>query len=58
MIIAAGLPKFLWVEAIHHSVWLGAWTPSRALPELITPLEKATGHKSNLQGVLVWGIPI
>jgi len=58
MIITAGLPKFLWAEAVHHSVWLGVRTPSRALPEFITPLEKATGFKPNLKRVLEWGIPI
>jgi len=58
MMIAAGLPKFLWAEAIHHSVWLGMQTPSCALPEFITPLEKAAGCKPDLRGVLEWGIPI
>ena len=58
MIVAAGLPKFLWAEAVYHSIWLGIWTPSRALPEFITLLEKATGFKSDLKGVLEWGIPI
>ena len=57
-LIAAGLPRFLWAEAIHHSMWLDARTPSRVLPEFITPLEKATGHKPNLWSVLEWGIPI
>ena len=58
MMITAGLPEFLWAEAIHHSIWLGMWTPSHALPEFITPLEKATRCKPDLQGVLEWGIPI
>jgi len=58
MIIATSLPKFLWAEAVHHSVWLGVQTLSRALPEFITLLEKATGFKSNLKGVLEWGILI
>jgi len=58
MLIATGLPKFLWAEAVHHSVWLGVRTPFHALPEFITPFEKATGHKPNLRGVLEWGILI
>jgi len=58
MIIAAGLLKFLWAEVVHHSMWLGVRTPSRALPEFITPLEKATRFKPNLKGVLEWGILI
>jgi len=56
--LAQGLPKFLWAEAVHHSIWLGMWTPSCALPEFITPFKKATGHKPNFRGVLEWGIPI
>ena len=58
MIIAAGLPKFLWAEAIHHSVWIGACTPLCALPEFIMPFEKATRRKPNLKGVLEWGVLI
>ena len=58
MIIATGLPKFLWAEAVHYSMWLGVQTLSHALPEFITPLEKATRFKLNLKEVLKWGIPI
>ena len=52
MIIAAGLPKFLWAEAICHSVWIGARTPSHAFAEFIMPFKKATGCKPDLKGVL------
>jgi len=58
MIFGAGLPRFLWVEAVRHSVWLGVRIPSWALPEFITPLEKAMGCKPNLQGLLEWGISL
>ena len=58
MIIAAGLSKFLWAEAVHHSIWLGVHTLSHVLPEFVTPFEIAIGCKLNLKGVFKWGILI
>ena len=58
MIIGTGLTHNLWAEAIHHSVWIGARAPSRAMPELATPIEKATGRKPDLKGLLEWGVPV
>jgi hypothetical protein len=58
MIIGSGLPKFLWAKAIHHSVWLGTRLPTRALPDGLTPLEKAGLPKPILKGVLEWGVTV
>jgi len=55
MLFAANLPPFLWAEAIHHTAWLHAWIPSRALPGCMTPIERATGQKPNLKKVLAFG---
>jgi hypothetical protein len=55
MIIGSGLGRSLWAEAVHHSVWIGARVPSRASAEFVPPIEKATGKKPNLNGVLEWG---
>jgi hypothetical protein len=43
MLFGAGLPPFLWAEALHHASWLRARIPSRALPGCVTPIERATG---------------
>jgi len=58
MMIAAGLPRFLWAEAIHHDVWLCNRAPTRALSITKTPYEVATGMKPDLTNLLEWGIPI
>ena len=55
MLFGAGLPPFLWAEAIHHAAWLCARIPSCALPRCTTPIERATGQKPNLKRVLVFG---
>ena len=56
MIIALGLGRYLWAEAVHHSIWLSARIPSRASPDFAMPIEKVTGHKLDLRGILEWGI--
>ena len=45
-------------QAVHHSIWIGTRVLSRASPEFVTPIEKATSHKPDLAGVLEWGILI
>ena len=55
MLFRAGLPTFLWAEAIHHAAWLWARIPSWALPGCTTPIERATRQKPNLKRVLVFG---
>jgi hypothetical protein len=55
MMIAAGLPRSLWAEAVHHNVWLCNRTPTRALTGLKTPFEVATGKKPDLLQLCEWG---
>jgi hypothetical protein len=55
MLFGTGLPPFLWAEAMHHATWLCAQVPSQALPGCVTPLERATGCKPNLQNILGFG---
>jgi hypothetical protein len=52
MLIQAKLPKFLWAEAVDHSVWLRNRSSTRALATGKTPYEMATGSKVEL--VLEW----
>ena len=58
MLISSGLGLNLWAEAVNHSVWISSRLPSRASTKFISPIEKATGKKPNLSGVLEWGKPI
>ena len=58
MMIAAGLPRFLWAEAVRHDVWLRNRAPTRALTVNQTPYEVATGIKPDLTKLYEWGIPI
>jgi hypothetical protein len=58
MLFSAGLPPFLWAEAIHHTAWIRARIPSRALPGCMTPIERATGQRPNLKHVLVFSTVI
>ncbi|THH18467.1 hypothetical protein EUX98_g8949, partial [Antrodiella citrinella] len=54
MIQDSSLPKFLWGEALMHSVYLKNCSPTRAL-ENATPLEVFTGAKPDLSKLHVWG---
>ncbi|RDB30590.1 Retrovirus-related Pol polyprotein from transposon TNT 1-94 [Hypsizygus marmoreus] len=54
IMIAAGLPKYLWAEAIRHYVWLQNHTLMSALPGNITPYERATTKKPNLSIIQEW----
>ena len=58
ILIAAGLPCYLWAEAVRHSVWLGTWLPTHALPDGLTPLEHAGFPKPNLKGIPEWGVSV
>src|ERR1700678_160214 len=51
----AKLPKSLWAEAILYHVWLRNRVPTRALQDLKTPTEIATGNKPDLSTVHPWG---
>jgi len=57
MLIDAGLPKFLWFEAIHHAIWIKNRTPTRALANQITPYEAKYKIKPSFEGVPPFGTP-
>ncbi len=53
-VIAAGLPKFLWPDAVEHITYLKNRSPTRAL-EGITPVEAWTGKKPDVADLQEWG---
>ncbi|KAL0945251.1 hypothetical protein HGRIS_014893 [Hohenbuehelia grisea] len=55
MMISAGIPQNLWTEAWNYSNWLRTRTPTRRIPDSITPLEKATGERPDLSLAREWG---
>src|SRR5436190_5239302 len=57
MLIAAGLPRFLWGEAVRHSVWLKNRSPTRALNGT-TPHEAMGLGKPNLSDLHEWGCTV
>ena len=56
MIVASGLGRYLWTEAVHHSVWLSTRIPSHASPDFTILIDKVMGCKPNLRGILEWGV--
>ena len=50
LLIASGLPCYLWAEAMAHACWIQNRTPMQALDGK-TPYEMMTGRKSNLTGI-------
>src|ERR1700722_7392998 len=57
MLIDSGLPRFLWVEAIHHAIWIKNRAPTRALANQITPYEAKYKTKPSFEGVPPFGTP-
>lgn len=57
MLIASGLPRALWGEAILHAVWLKNRSPTKAL-EGLTPYELVYEIAPDLSGVPVWGTKV
>ncbi|EJF55486.1 hypothetical protein DICSQDRAFT_25697, partial [Dichomitus squalens LYAD-421 SS1] len=55
LLIAAGLPKFLWPEAVAHVAYLKNRSPTRALKDK-TPEEVWTGRKPDISDLQEWGI--
>ena len=54
LLIASGLPRYLWAEAMAHACWIQNRTPTRALDGK-TPYEMTTGRKPNLTGIQRFG---
>src|SRR6202789_2346583 len=54
LLISSGLPRFLWEEAMRHSVWIQDRTPARALNRK-TPYEMVHSKKPNLTGIQEFG---
>ena len=57
MLLEAGLPKYLWAEAISHCVWIWNRTGTHALKGM-TPLEAAMGKKPDLRNLHEWGCKV
>ncbi len=54
MLIQTGLPKALWGEVVHFSVWLKNHTLAKFLG-LVTPYQKLYGNKLDLKDLPEWG---
>ena len=54
LLIASGLPCYLWAEAMAHACWIQNRTPTRALDGK-TLYEMMTGRKPNLTGIQCFG---
>jgi hypothetical protein len=54
LLIASGLPRFLWEEAMKHTTWLQNRTPARALDGK-TPYEMLNRKKPFLGGIQEFG---
>ena len=57
MIIAKGLPKFLWDEAMAHANYPCIRSPTRAL-ESQMPYEAETGKKPNISHLQEFGCDV
>ncbi|TFY77317.1 hypothetical protein EWM64_g6694, partial [Hericium alpestre] len=57
MLIAAGLPKFLWSLAMQHAVWLWNRTGGQVTGDT-TPHEHVTGEKPDLSSLHEWGCKV
>ena len=55
LLLASGLPRSLWAEAMSHSVWLQNCSPTRALRGK-TPYEMVNGKKPYLGGIQGFGV--
>ena len=55
---SSALPKFLWGEAVKHTVWLKNRMATCALPNGKTPYKMHYGKKLNLAGLREWGMKV
>ena len=54
LLLASGLPRFLWEEAMQHAIWLQNRLPAQALDGK-TPYEMIHKRKPNLAGIQEFG---
>ena len=54
VLVASGLPTFLWGEALNYIVWIRNRSPTKALDGK-TPYEVLYGHPPNISGLHEWG---
>ena len=55
MLLASGLPRFLWEEAMKHATWLQNHTPARALGRK-TPYKAKNKKKPHLADIQEFGV--
>jgi hypothetical protein len=55
LLTQAGLPKTLWGEALHFTVWVKNHMLTRVLGNATTPYEWLTGRKPSIAGIPEWG---
>ena len=57
MLHDSGLPKFLWADAVSHTVYIRNHTWTRAIGNT-TPYEVLNGQKPNISGLQPWGCKV
>jgi Reverse transcriptase (RNA-dependent DNA polymerase)/Integrase core domain len=57
MLLESNLPKFLWAEAAHHTMWLCNRTTTNHL-QLATPYQILRNEASDLSHVVPWGVNV
>jgi len=57
MLIAKGLPAYLWNEAVSYAVYIRNWSPIRALKGK-TPYEAWTGKKLDVTHFMEFGCDV
>ena len=55
LLLASGLPQFLWEEAMKHATWLQNRTPAHAIDGK-TPYEMQHKKKPHLAGIQEFGV--
>ena len=55
LLLASGLPRFLWEEAMKHAMWLQNRTPSQAINGK-TPYKMQYKKKPHLAGIQEFGV--
>src|SRR5258708_16289692 len=49
------LPPALWLQAVHHAVWIKNHTPTRSLNSTTTPYQLYFGKKPSLSSLCLFG---